>query len=122
VVQVSEVHAITSAGRSQTAQVRDRTRNYLISMGIRMVAIIAAVFTDGWVRWVCVLAAFVLPVVAVIFANSGSERRVVPENYVDDHALPSTPSAMADEAPDDGSDTEDRHTVVVQPREIEGTR
>lgn len=90
-VQVTEVHAITSAGRSHTAQLHDRTRTYLIQMGLRVVAIVAAFLTDGWVRWACVLAAFVLPVVAVIIANSGAERRTVPASYIDDHALPRAP-------------------------------
>lgn len=87
-VQVSEVHAITSAGRSHTAQLHDRTRNYLISMGIRLVAFAAAFVTDGWVRWTCVGLAFVLPVIAVIVANSGAERRTVPDSYIDERALP----------------------------------
>ncbi len=86
--QVTDVHAITSAGRSQSDQLHDRTRNYLISMSIRAAAFVAAFLTDGWVRWACVLAAFVLPVVAVIFANSGTERRSVPSSYVDARALP----------------------------------
>lgn len=90
-VQVTEVHAITSAGRSHTAQLHDRTRNYLISMGIRAAAFVAAFFTDGWVRWTCVALAFVLPVVAVILANSGAERREVPSTYIDDRALPPGP-------------------------------
>jgi Protein of unknown function (DUF3099) len=96
VVQVTEVHAITSAGRSQTAQLHDRTRNYLISMGIRVVAFTVAVFTDGWVRWICVGLAFVLPVIAVIIANSGAERRTVPNSYIDDRALPSRPEDPTD--------------------------
>lgn len=88
-VRVTEVHAITSAGRSHTAQQRDRARNYLISMGIRAAAFVAAFFTDGWVRWTCVALAFVLPVIAVILANSGAERRSVPSSYIDERALPS---------------------------------
>ena len=95
-VQVTEVHAITSAGRSHTAQLHDRTRNYLISMGIRVVAFTVAVFTDGWVRWVCVGLAFVLPVIAVIVANSGAERRTVPNSYIDDRALSSRPEDPTD--------------------------
>lgn len=96
-VQVTEVHAITSAGRSHTAQQRDRARTYLIQMGLRVVAILAAFLTDGWVRWACVAAAFVLPVVAVIIANSGAERRTVPSTYIDDHALPAAPADVTPE-------------------------
>ncbi|WP_420115029.1 DUF3099 domain-containing protein [Pseudactinotalea sp.] len=89
---MSEVHAITSAGRSHTAQLHDRSRNYLIMMGIRVAAFVAAFLTDGWVRWACVAAAVVLPLIAVIFANSGAERRSVPTSYIDDRALPSEPT------------------------------
>ncbi|MFV0253911.1 MAG: DUF3099 domain-containing protein [Beutenbergiaceae bacterium] len=85
---MSEVQAITSAGRSHTDQIANRTRNYLITMGIRVAAFAAAFFTDGWIRWTCVGLAFVLPYVAVIMANSGTERRVVPSSYLDNHALP----------------------------------
>lgn len=67
----------------------DRTRNYLISMGIRLAAFAAAFVTQGWVRWTCVGLAFVLPVIAVIVANSGAERRSVPDSYIDERALPS---------------------------------
>lgn len=91
-VHVTEVHAITSAGRSHTAQLHDRSRNYLIMMGIRIAAFVAAFLTDGWVRWACVAAAVILPLFAVIIANSGAERRTVPNSYIDDHALPAEPA------------------------------
>lgn len=68
-------------------------RNYLITMGIRAAAFVAAYFTQGWVRWTCVALAFVLPYVAVIMANSGAERRVMPSTYVDAHALPAGPDS-----------------------------
>jgi hypothetical protein len=90
---VPDVHAITSAGRSHTDQLKDRTRNYLISMGIRTAAFVAAFFTDGWVRWTCVGLAFVLPYIAVLMANSGTEKRTVPSSYLDDHALEAGPAA-----------------------------
>lgn len=96
-VQVSEVHAITSAGRSHTAQQHDRSRNYLIMMGIRIAAFVAAFLTDGWVRWACVAAAVILPMIAVIIANSGAERRSVPTTYIDDHALPAEPTPVEPE-------------------------
>ena len=89
---MTEVQSITSAGRSHTAQLHDRTRNYLITMGIRVVAFGAMFFTDGWVRWACGAFAIFAPMVAVIFANSGTERRSVPATYLDDHALPAAPA------------------------------
>ncbi|MFV0427678.1 MAG: DUF3099 domain-containing protein [Beutenbergiaceae bacterium] len=97
---MSDVHAITSAGRSHTDRLRARTRNYLITMGIRVAAFTAAFFTSGWVRWFCVGMAFVLPYIAVIMANSGTERRVVPSSYLDSRALPAGQTQA--EKPDGG--------------------
>lgn len=92
---MTEVHSITAAGRSHTAQQRDRTRNYMIAMGLRMVAFVAAFLIDHWIRWVLVAVAVILPVIAVIIANSGAERRVVPGSYIDERALPAGPSNAA---------------------------
>lgn len=100
-----DVHAITSAGRSHTDQLRDRTRNYLISMGIRTAAFVAAVFTEGWVRWVCVGLAFVLPYIAVLMANSGAERRTMPSTYLDDHALEAAPTDRTEDADRAGAES-----------------
>ncbi len=90
-VQVTEVHAITSAGRSHTDQLDDRTRRYLIMMAIRVAAFVGAYLADGWLRWTLVAAAVILPMIAVIIANAGSERRQMPNTYLDDHALPARP-------------------------------
>jgi len=44
-------------------------------MGIRTLCFIGAVVVgDGWVRWVLVAGAFILPYVAVVMANSASPR------------------------------------------------
>ncbi len=43
-------------------------------MGIRTVCFVGAVVADGWLRWVLVVAAFILPYVAVIMANTASPR------------------------------------------------
>lgn len=93
---MTEVHAITAAGRSHSDQQRDRTRSYLITMGVRMAAFVAAFLIDHWIRWVLVGLAVVLPVIAVIGANSGAERRVVPSSYIDRRALPATRSDERD--------------------------
>lgn len=96
---MTEVHSITAAGRSHSDQSRDRMRNYLISMAIRMAAIIAAFLTDGWIRWACVAAAAILPYVAVIMANSGAERRQMPSTYLED-----APATQLTAGPAPGSD------------------
>ncbi len=44
-------------------------------MSIRTACFIAAVLVGGgWLRWVLVVAAFVLPYIAVVMANSASPR------------------------------------------------
>lgn len=56
-----------------------RTRRYLIQMGIRIVCFLGAVSTWGripvWLSWLLLVGAVVLPYIAVILANAGSERR-----------------------------------------------
>jgi hypothetical protein len=52
-----------------------RQKRYMISMAIRTVCFVAAVAVGpGWLRWVLVAAAFLLPYVAVVMANSASPR------------------------------------------------
>jgi hypothetical protein len=52
-----------------------RARRYLVQMGLRLVCFLAAIFlADGWLRWVLVAAAVVLPYSAVLFANAGRDR------------------------------------------------
>lgn len=96
---MSEVHAITSAGRSHTEDQAHRTRNYLITMGIRVLAFAAAVLTDSWIRWTCVGLAFVLPYIAVIIANSATQRQEVPASYLDNALPPAPTDTQEPEAP-----------------------
>jgi hypothetical protein len=65
---------ITNAPESPSAELGHRERRYIISMTIRTVCFISAIIVDGWLRWVLVAAAFVLPYVAVVMANSASPR------------------------------------------------
>jgi hypothetical protein len=52
-----------------------RQKRYIISMSIRTVCFVAAIVVgSGWLRWVLVAAAFVLPYVAVVMANSAGPR------------------------------------------------
>jgi hypothetical protein len=61
---------ITTAATSHHADIAARQRRYVISMGIRTVCFIAAVAVGpGWLRWVLVAAALLLPYVAVVMAN-----------------------------------------------------
>lgn len=69
-----QVQSVTAAPRSLRADVHSREVRYLISMGIRTACFVAAFFTDGLLRWVCVAGAFILPYFAVVIANAGRER------------------------------------------------
>jgi hypothetical protein len=68
------IYQITGARPGVRDDVNSRTRRYLVSMGIRTVCFLLAVVTDGWLRWVMIAAAVVLPYLSVVFANSGRER------------------------------------------------
>lgn len=67
------VPSITSAPEPLAVDQARRTRSYLIQMSIRVACFIGAVAVDGWVRWVLVAAAVVLPYSAVLIANAGRE-------------------------------------------------
>ncbi|MDP9445218.1 MAG: DUF3099 domain-containing protein [Actinomycetota bacterium] len=63
---------ITSARTGHSADVHARQTRYLLSMGVRTACFLLAVVTTGWLRWVFIAAAFVLPYIAVVVANAGS--------------------------------------------------
>ncbi|WP_433461473.1 DUF3099 domain-containing protein [Spirillospora sp. CA-128828] len=72
------VYTVTDAPRPMSEDIGYRQRRYLMSMGVRTIcflgAVVAAVAGAPW--WLAVLmvvAAAVLPYVAVIFANGGRE-------------------------------------------------
>jgi hypothetical protein len=71
------VYQITGARPGVRDDVDSRTRRYLISMGVRTLCFVGAVLVgDGWLRWVLIVGALVLPYVSVVFANAGRERVV----------------------------------------------
>lgn len=64
---------ITTAPRSRRDEIAGRQRRYVISMTIRTVCFVLAVFSIGhWFMWVFITGSFVLPYVAVILANAGA--------------------------------------------------
>jgi hypothetical protein len=69
------VFRITAAPRSLKADVRSREVKYLLSMGVRTVCFVGAFVTHGIVRWLLIVAAFILPYIAVVIANAGRDRR-----------------------------------------------
>ncbi|RJK93876.1 DUF3099 domain-containing protein [Vallicoccus soli] len=68
-----EVHAITGARRSVTADVQARTRRYLFSMLVRTACFLGAVLSTGFTRWALLAGAVLLPYFAVVIANGGRE-------------------------------------------------
>lgn len=93
-----EVHSISTVQESLAADQARRTRVYFIQMSIRVVCFLGAVAAQGWLRWVLVAAALVLPYSAVIFANAGKDRREYDASILTERppatitALPGTPS------------------------------
>jgi len=66
---------ITTASASREQDISARQRRYVISMGIRTVCFVAAILVgDGWLRWVLIVAAVLLPYIAVVMANAASSK------------------------------------------------
>ena len=71
----ADVVRITTAPETPEQEMAHRQKRYMISMGIRTLCFVAAIAVGpGWLRWVLVVAALVLPYVAVVMANSASPR------------------------------------------------
>ncbi|MFI2751832.1 DUF3099 domain-containing protein [Cellulomonas sp. P22] len=73
-----EVHRITTAPEALAEDVARRTRHYLVQMGVRVVCFVVAVLTwhhvPGVLSAALIVAAVVLPYVAVLLANAGRVR------------------------------------------------
>lgn len=67
------VYRITTARKSVADDQAARVRGYVISMSIRLVCFVLAVVTTGPLRWTFVVAAAIIPYIAVVFANGGRE-------------------------------------------------
>jgi Mn2+/Fe2+ NRAMP family transporter len=66
---------ITTASESRNEEIAGRQRRYVISMTIRTICFVAAILVGaGWLRWVLVGAALLLPYVAVVMANASHSR------------------------------------------------
>jgi hypothetical protein len=68
----NEVTSVTTAAAGRSDDLRSRTRRYLLMMSIRFVCLPLAVITQGWLRWLFILGAVVLPYIAVVIANAAS--------------------------------------------------
>jgi hypothetical protein len=66
---------ITTAAASREEDIRKRQHRYVLSMGFRTLCFVAAVIIgEGVVMWVLIVAALVLPYVAVVMANAASSK------------------------------------------------
>ena len=78
---------ITGARAAHSDEMRARMIKYTVSMSIRMVCLFMLFFVQGWMIWVVVVGAVILPWFAVVIANGGSDTR----NMTASDAMISTP-------------------------------
>ncbi len=86
----ANVYSVTSAPETLHHDQSERMRRYLISMTIRTLCFVLAIFTSGPLRWSFVLMACVLPYIAVVMANAARVRRVGTVSAVTPPAQPQT--------------------------------
>lgn len=82
----AEPISITNAPKSHNEDIHSRMIKYSVSMGIRFACILLVFVVDGWLRWVFVAGAVVLPYVAVVIANAGREYYGAPSTSLIDSA------------------------------------
>lgn len=66
------VQSVTTAAAGRSHDWRSRQSRYLLMMGIRLACLPLAVITSGWLRWLFIAGAVVLPYIAVVIANAAS--------------------------------------------------
>ncbi len=95
---------ITSASRSRESDIHRRELRYLASMAFRVVCLVFAVVAfHGWLRFVAVAIAVVMPWIAVVAANGGpAPERQQPVTFEPQQAVARAPAALS----------ADPHTVV----------
>lgn len=91
-----EAVRITTVAPSLSDDVAQRTRRYLIQMGVRVVCFLGAVVVEHWTRWILLAGAVVLPYIAVVLANAGRERRSDPGTFFAPPDRPALPPGAAD--------------------------
>ncbi len=65
---------ITDARESKSVEINRRQRQYLITMGLRTACFMGLVPTQNNFRWLFLVAAVVLPWIAVMFVNQRDKR------------------------------------------------
>lgn len=81
-------------GRPLSEDVHDRAVRYVISMLIRSGCLVGILFTEGWLRWVMVAGAVLLPYFAVVLANAGKERPAPADTLMEAPGIEAPPSAQ----------------------------
>jgi len=66
---------VTTAHAGRSADIRARQRRYLTMMAIRLACLPFAIIVDGWLRWIFIAGAVVLPYIAVVIANTVTRPR-----------------------------------------------
>jgi Flp pilus assembly protein TadB len=71
---------ITTASAGAAADIASRQKRYVITMGVRTLCFVAVALLaithagPGWLPWIFVVGAVVLPYVAVVMANAASTK------------------------------------------------
>jgi type III secretory pathway component EscV len=96
-----EIYTITEAQRGLSVEQVNRQRRYLASMIIRTLCVVGFILVPGWPRALFIVAAIVLPYLAVVVANAGRENDEPGDvGAVEDHSLRALP-AVTYELPSD---------------------
>lgn len=67
--------SVTSVGYSPEDERRNRFIQYTVAMIIRVICIFLAVAIDGWLRWLFIAGAVLLPYFAVVAANAAGSSK-----------------------------------------------
>ncbi|WP_341393178.1 DUF3099 domain-containing protein [Arthrobacter sp. G119Y2] len=106
---------ITDARTAHTDEMRARMIKYSVSMGIRIVCLGLLFVVHGWMLWVVIAGAVVLPYFAVIIANAGSDTR----NMTASESMIDTLPAPVLEAPRPQEHRESPETTLLHGEIIE---
>lgn len=105
----SDVHKITDARMAHSDDMHARMVKYATAMGIRMVCLVLIFIVPGWFKLIAVAGAVLLPWVAVVIANGGSDTVNMESAALLDHA---PPAELQNEQP--VRDDADHSSFVVQ--------
>lgn len=92
--KTSDAPLITNAGRSQTLELEERQKRYLITMGIRTGCFLAILIVPGWWKMVALVVAAVLPAFAVLLANNADHHAPAVLQDPENETRPALPPSM----------------------------